>query len=434
MTKRSNLSGLLTMEDAAPRTTVNRALRTVREHLGMDVAYISDLSGDTWELLAVDAQEGCELGPVGLKMPKDCTLCYHTASGNLAPILPDARKDPFATTFDAVHALDVGAHISVPLLDENGTAYGMFCCYSNDPNHTLSPRDQRVMEAFADVAAVELRRELLAERNHRERALRIERVLTGGRVRPVFQPIVNIATGRMFAMEALSRFDDGEYRAPPVWLSDAETVGMRNTLEIHAIKTALKAAPFDRGVAVSLNMSPALATDKRLAEVLAGAPLERVILEVTEHCAVRDYAGLEAALHPLRAAGLRLAVDDVGGGYASLNHTLQLSPDIIKADMSLVRGLDHDPARHSLMTAMVQFSQGVGADLIAEGVETADELAALKGAGVALAQGYYIARPGPARAARDVTWTDAGPMPIKTVAKRFGHQGRDVSSAPPQAA
>ena len=124
------------------------------------------------------------------------------------------------------------------------------------------------------------------------------------------------------------------------------------------------------------------------------------MVELTEHEPVADYAGLAAAVQPYRGRGLRLAVDDAGAGYASLRHVLAVRPDFVKVDMALTRGADSDVARRTLLTALASFTTALGGRLVAEGVETAAELAALRDCGVHLVQGYLLGRP-----AADPAWS-----------------------------
>jgi hypothetical protein len=122
-------------------------------------------------------------------------------------------------------------------------------------------------------------------------------------------------------------------------------------------------------------------------------PTERLVLELTEHAPVTNYGLTRQALDTLRAAGVRLAVDDAGAGYATFRHVLRLRPDIIKMDMSITQHINEDPARLALATALVIFAGEIGAVVIAEGAETHSELAALHSAGVSRAQGFALARP-----------------------------------------
>ena len=119
------------------------------------------------------------------------------------------------------------------------------------------------------------------------------------------------------------------------------------------------------------------------------------MLEITEHVRVDDYGQLLDRLGRLRRAGIRLAVDDAGAGFASLHHILKLCPDIIKLDIVLTRDIDRDPIKRALASSLVSFSRDVGGTLIAEGIETAAELQTLVELGVPLGQGYHLGYPSP---------------------------------------
>ncbi len=119
------------------------------------------------------------------------------------------------------------------------------------------------------------------------------------------------------------------------------------------------------------------------------------MFEITEHAAVTDYEALNAALRPLRAKGLRLAVDDAGAGFASLRHILQMGPDIIKLDRTLVSGMDRDPVLRALTYSIASFASATDAVVVAEGIETQGELSALRFLGIETGQGYHLCRPGP---------------------------------------
>jgi EAL domain-containing protein (putative c-di-GMP-specific phosphodiesterase class I) len=135
--------------------------------------------------------------------------------------------------------------------------------------------------------------------------------------------------------------------------------------------------------------------------------VDRLILEITEHSAVESYAMLRDSLGPVRRCGLRLAIDDAGAGYASLQHIVELAPDLIKADRSLVDGVAHDRARQSVVRALVGVAADLDAVIVAEGVERPDDLDTIRGLDVDAAQGYLFARPSTDRT--DVTkWIASG--------------------------
>lgn len=230
------------------------------------------------------------------------------------------------------------------------------------------------------------RRELLRER--------VRETLEAGPLPMALQPIMEIATGRVVGVEALARFTDG--RPPTVWFDEAGEAGLRFELETHAILGAVARLPeLSPDAILSVNASPEVITDPRFAALMveSGLPLDRLVLEVTEHVRIDAYEGLVHSLVQLRAAGLRLAVDDTGAGYASMTHVLHLRPDIVKLDRSLIANVDSDRARRTLITALALLAMDIGAVVTAEGVETAAELEAIADLGIDHAQGYLIGRP-----------------------------------------
>jgi EAL domain-containing protein (putative c-di-GMP-specific phosphodiesterase class I)/CheY-like chemotaxis protein len=218
---------------------------------------------------------------------------------------------------------------------------------------------------------------------------------------PVFQPILAIGSSRVVGHEALTRFDDGV--PPNQRFANATSVGLGLELEFATLEVAIKAArSLPSGTWLSLNVSPAA--------TLAGEPLARllrrarqpVVLELTEHTAVHDYPALRRAIAEL-GPGIRVAVDDAGAGYASMQHVVEVRPDFVKLDISLVRGIDGDRARQALVAGMRYFAEETNCVTLAEGVETAAELETLKRLGIVLGQGYLLGRPAPASSQIDVT-------------------------------
>jgi len=123
-----------------------------------------------------------------------------------------------------------------------------------------------------------------------------------------------------------------------------------------------------------------------------------LIIELTEHEPVHDYEAVVEGLADLRRLGARVAIDDVGAGFASLRHILRLAPDIVKLDLSLTHGIEDDPNVHALTEALVRFSENTGALITAEGIETTSELRLLRMLGIDHGQGYLLGRPGPLEA------------------------------------
>jgi EAL domain-containing protein (putative c-di-GMP-specific phosphodiesterase class I)/CheY-like chemotaxis protein len=247
-------------------------------------------------------------------------------------------------------------------------------------------------ELEARLAKTTERERRLAQEQEARRS-RVQQLLDEQDITMVFQPIVDLLTSRIVGVEALARFSAQPQRRPDEWFAEAATVGLDTDLELLAVSTAvahLDQLPAD--TYLSINVSPQTALDPRLTETLR-SQAARIVLELTEHAPVDQYHHLLAALGELRNAGMRVAVDDAGSGYASLQHILRLSPDIIKLDIELIRSINTDPARQSLATALVLFGDKIGATITAEGIETDDELHTLRRLHVPYGQGYHLGRP-----------------------------------------
>lgn len=230
----------------------------------------------------------------------------------------------------------------------------------------------------------------------RELRERIEGVLGNGALSMVFQPIVALGSAGVVGAEALARFAGPLVQSPDVWFAEAASVGLGTGLELAAIAAAL--ARLDRlppGVYLSVNASPATVLDPGLRALLAQVPPGRVTLELTDHSGVSDYDELGHSLTCLRNAGVSIAVEDTGAGFASLQHLVDVQPDVIKLDMALTRDIDTDPARLAMAAAVLTFGSAIDATVIAEGIETKAELTALRDLGVKFGQGYHFSKPAP---------------------------------------
>ena len=221
----------------------------------------------------------------------------------------------------------------------------------------------------------------------------LDAIISNHAFTPVFQPVVRLQTREIVGFEALTRFSDGA--RPDLRFMEAEAVGMSVRLETACIAEQLEAATWlPQGPWISLNVSPALAS----AIVPLISALERtdrdVVLEITEHVEIADYRQLVGALDLIRGTA-RLAVDDAGAGYAGLRHILELRPQFVKLDISLVRNVDTDPARQAMVAGMAHFASNAGCELIAEGIETEGEFNELMRLGISLGQGYLFGKPAP---------------------------------------
>jgi EAL domain-containing protein (putative c-di-GMP-specific phosphodiesterase class I)/DNA-binding NarL/FixJ family response regulator len=228
-----------------------------------------------------------------------------------------------------------------------------------------------------------------------------ESLLAGQGLDTHFQPIVELSTRRIVGYEALTRFRYPPARSPADWFAEAAELGLDVELELAAVRRAITTATTN-GAAnaladkfLSINAGPAAICDDGFEPALNGVLREELVIEVTEHAAISDYQRFRSKFSPFAARGARLAVDDTGAGYASLRHILQLGPQVIKLDLSLIRDIDRDPARRVLAATLLEFAHQTEAAVIAEGIETDGELETLIELGVGYGQGFLLGRPSP---------------------------------------
>lgn len=224
----------------------------------------------------------------------------------------------------------------------------------------------------------------------------VEQVIAERRFDVVAQPIADLRTGEIVAVESLARFTAEPALPPNLWLAAAEALGLRVALEHELLRAAVALLERIPGhIALDVNLSPAAATDPAMAEILDGVPLHRLIIEITDHRQLDDYEPLSEALSGLRTSGLRIAVDDSGHGLTSLQQVAQLAPSFMKLNRTLTRNIDRDPTKNALAYALAAFAAQIGSAIIAEGLETEAELQALRALGAPLGQGYLLAHPRP---------------------------------------
>ena len=295
-----------------------------------------------------------------------------------------------------VAATDAGIGVGAPIY-AGGELVGLL--WLGVRRHGLRPildRKSTLLASAIDYASIlsVVAGSALADRRDTAAArMRLKSALDAGEFWPVFQPIVRLGTGETVGYEALTRFPDGT--RPDLRFAEAATVGLGDDYELAAIQAALAVAPaLPAANFLTLNVSPLvlLKNGRRLKELLNKAP-RRLVLELTEHVAIDDYAVLRGAIEAI--GPIEVAVDDAGAGYASLRHILELRPAFAKLDISLVHDIDNDPLRQALVAGLVHFAQWSGCHLIAEGVESRNEAAALGLLGVELAQGFLFGRPEP---------------------------------------
>jgi len=244
--------------------------------------------------------------------------------------------------------------------------------------------------AAAESAAVLIAPTLIGRTETAEAVERMRSMIARRGMRIVYQPVVELASGVVRGFEALSRFDDG--RRPDLVFAEARRLGLEEELELATLGMAIDGAmllPAD--AFLGLNVSPGVVLGTRLGSLLR-ARTRPVLLEITEHATIEDYAGLRAALEGL-GPDIRVAVDDAGAGIANFGHLVELRAQYVKLDVSLIRGVNSDPTRQAMVVAILHFASATNCKVIAEGIETEAERTVLEHLGVELGQGYLLAMP-----------------------------------------
>ncbi|SFO56057.1 EAL domain, c-di-GMP-specific phosphodiesterase class I (or its enzymatically inactive variant) [Geodermatophilus obscurus] len=371
-------------------------LRTARKSLQMSVAFLSRMDGTTQTFEVVDSRVPV-LFKDGTTARQDTSFCQKILDGDLPPVIDDVKRYPLAMSLPAARIPRIRSYVSTPVTLSDGSLYGTFCAFGFTSDKELTGRDEALMKVLASAASVIIEPELREQQRRDAIDGRLDPLVTAGGPSVVLQPIVDLTTGVRVGAEALSRFPREWGKAPDVVFEEAHSVGRGHEVELLALRGA--AAHLDRvGGYVAMNVSPQTLLTPGFTTLMRDLPLDRVLLELSEHDRVEDYAALTAALAPFRAAGMRLAIDDVGAGFSSLRHIVVTDPDVIKMDRSIVSGADTDPVLSKLVESLLAFGHGCGVTVVAEGIETAAEAAALREMGVDLGQGWYYGRPGPPEA------------------------------------
>lgn len=266
--------------------------------------------------------------------------------------------------------------------------------------------DVPAVAEFAAAAGVSLGPQLLAHKRAAAERVGMARVIAEHAFRPVFQPIVSLATGATVGFEALTRFTDG--RSPDQVFGAAKNARLGVELERATLGAAMRdAEALPRDAWLSLNISPALLTAGTDLRPLLRGSGRGLVLELSEQDKVDDYKAVRSALAGLGPA-VRVAVDDAGAGEANLAHIVELRADFVKLDARLVRSIDTDLVRQALIVGLQHFAEQSGCTLIAEGIETDAELRTLRELKVPFGQGYLLGMPAPAAKPPDAGAGDAG--------------------------
>ncbi|MBL7260092.1 EAL domain-containing protein [Actinoplanes sp. LDG1-01] len=361
----------------------------------MEVAWLSTFTGEEQVITSATGLTAAMNVTVGEGTELAASFCVRVVAGALPAVISDARRHPVTRELAVTRELNIGSYVGAPWRDAEGNVAGMLCCLSRTADPDLDANAARYVSMLADLISDHLGSAAGRARLETQRAEVVVRdILRTHAVRAVVQPIVRLTDGATVAFEALSRFEPTTFASPDRAFATAAVCGLGIDLELLAVRRALQLRdqlPADMWLGI--NLSPEAVCTSAARDLLLPYAGRRIGVELTEHTPVGDYDELNAHLQPLRAAGVELVIDDAGAGFASLHHILQLRPDTIKLDISLVRGIDDDPVRRALARSMTGFADEIGATLLAEGVETAAERDTLRELGVKYGQGYLWGKP-----------------------------------------
>ncbi len=223
---------------------------------------------------------------------------------------------------------------------------------------------------------------------------RLERLIEARAIEFVYQPIVTAGAHEVFAQEALCRATDPLFRDPSVLFDAALQRGAIWRLGRLVREIAPRPlASLPPGQSLFVNLHPAEVADPELEQSADPTIARRVVFELTERGAIGDLARFRERIDWLRGIGYRIAIDDLGAGYASLNAVALLEPDFLKIDMTIVRGIEESLSRSRLVRRIIDFANDEGIQVIAEGVENEAEASTVEALGCHLLQGYYFGKP-----------------------------------------
>ncbi len=399
-----------------PVELVQTQLNVLRRRLGLDTAWLSSFRDDVQRFEVFDGDPAALDLTCGDEVPLAGSYCVRVIDGRLPAAVPDTAANPTTAALPVTGELGLGSYVGAPVRGADGTTWGMVCAVSQQARADLADVDLRIVERVAELVGLLLESPNRDAGGADQQRSAIRRVVAERDFEVVFQGVHDVDTGKAVGVEALARFPCEPFR-PDAFFEQAASLGLDIELETEILRRVLSMVPkLPSDVFVAVNISPSAVLLAPWAELLADVDPARIVLEITEHDAVQNYAALEDALELSRVRGMRVAVDDVGAGFSSFSHVLELAPEFVKIDQSIIRHVDSDNARRRLARAIAEFARQIGATAIAEGVETQGELDAIKAAGISWAQGYHLGRPQPHEhgfASANISETPGAPTPVE---------------------
>jgi EAL domain-containing protein (putative c-di-GMP-specific phosphodiesterase class I) len=367
----------------------------------MDVAFVSRQIGTTHRIFTHVAARGIAPFNGGDTNANDNSLCWLVIQGKLPERVIDTSLYEVAACLPITDAINVRSHFSVPMRRRDGRVHGSLCCFSYRPRPDIEERDMQMLRSVAAIVSDQIESRIEAEERGAEAAQEIARLIAEDDLVIIHQPIYDLTDWHLIGHECLMRQKADPDRSPLDILEQARAAGKTLELELHAAAKALATldpAYPDRFIAI--NVSTTTLASEGLAALIPENLAMRLVIELNEQDTATHQALVRSAIQSLKSRAW-VAINSAGAGFLGLQALIDLGPDIVKIDRDLLAGLGSDPARRALVKALVQFAGETGVTLIAQGVETREDLQALRDLGVRFAQGFALGRPAqPGRGAR----------------------------------
>jgi EAL domain-containing protein (putative c-di-GMP-specific phosphodiesterase class I) len=370
---------------------IERLLALAHTQLGMEVALVSEFTQDH-QVVRIVAGDPQAFGlQIGGSAPLFDTYCRSVVSGYLPRVIPDARADGRARDLEVTWEAGIGSYIGVPIRFSDGRIYGSLCCLSHSANPSLRERDADFMTMLAGLIGQEFETEWDARARRLETVNRVRGILERGGLGVVFRPIFDLCSLSIVAYEALTRFEDGG--SPERWFAEAADIGLGSDLERAATQAAMAhLIDLPERSFLWMNLSSSAMGASTVRDMVSAVTANRLIVALPP-TDPDDEPRLKEALRDLRASGLRVAIDCVGTGAASLAGICRLQPDVLRLDATAVPSIESNPSLRDVISFLVRFGSEIGAVMVADGIETRRILGVLRDLGVAYGQGYALAPP-----------------------------------------
>jgi EAL domain-containing protein (putative c-di-GMP-specific phosphodiesterase class I) len=375
------------------REAIGDMIEALRARLDMDVAFVSRQIGTTHRIFTHVAARGHAPLNSGDHNPNENSLCWLVIQGKLPERINDTSHYEAAACLPITDAINVRAHFSVPLRRRDGRVHGSLCCFSYRPRPDIEERDMQMLRSVAAIVSDQIESRIEQEERGEAAAQEIARLMFDDDLTIIHQPIFDLTDWHLIGYECLMRHKANLEQSPQELFDRARAAGQVLDLELHLASKALATLdPAEPERFIAIKVSATTLVSPALVRMIPEGLESRLVIELNDHDDAMQREMIKAAIQLLKSRAW-VAVNSAGAGLSGLQALVDLEPDIVKIDRDSLTGLAEDPARRALVKALVQFAGETEVTLIAQGVETREDLQALREIGVRFAEGYVFGRP-----------------------------------------